>query len=203
MADDDSLPLFAVAKRAPDVQERQSPEIVSEFLLQTLVERPVVRSRGGVSFMTAYTWRGAIKDVQLRALRILKRHLPTEFIVEASGRLASLIVQLHGKNAFRSVTPVPCGHSMRNDCLSHQLAAGVAAHLGIEFAAVLAAPLSRGSSHPCESRNWRAPKVARPLAGRVILVDDVATTGRHMCLSLAALRAAGADAAGIAWIGSR
>jgi predicted amidophosphoribosyltransferase len=201
MPPDDVLPLFVREEAAAEVGK--TPELVSEFLLETLIQRPVIRERAGVSFMTAFAFRGPIKDVQIRALRILKDHLPTEFVLEASRRLAAVVVKLHGRDGFRAVVPVPCGHSMRPDCLSYQLAAGVAEHLKCDFAPVLNAPLRQGSSHPCESRSWRAPKVMRRPSGPLLVIDDVATTGRHMSLSLLALRKAGATAAGIAWIGSR
>lgn len=178
-------------------------DIASEFLLKTLVPKPSLREMGGITFVTAYTWRAAVKDLQIKSLRILKRHLPPNFVEAAGIDLASAARKLHGNTAFKLVVPVPCGHSQRSDCLSYRLAVVVALQLDASFAAVLESPVTRGSSHPKQSQNFRKPRVKCPISGKALLVDDVCTTGRHMSLSLAALREAGAGAFGIAWIGSR
>lgn len=178
-------------------------DIASEFLLKTLVPRPALREIGGVTFVTAYVWRAAVKDLQIKSLRILKRHLPDPFVEHAGLDLVNAIRKLHGETAFGLVVPVPCGHSQRDDCLSYRLAASVARNLDTNFAAALGSVMRTGSSHPKQSQHFKKPRVICRVGGKVLVVDDVCTTGRHMALSVRALREAGADAFGIAWIGSK
>lgn len=192
------------ATRPPlDAQTAQEFDVASEFIFNTLVPRPVVREVGGISFMTAMTWRAAVKDAQVKALRILKRHLPDRFVAAAGLQVASVARKFHGDRAFSVVVPVPCGHSGRPDCLSYRLAEVVSGALDSAFVPALEPHLVRGSSHPKQSRNFRKPRVTTRLKGRVLVIDDVCTTGRHISLSVAALRDAGADASGLVWIGSR
>lgn len=185
------------ALRAPE------HDVASEFVFKTLVAKPAVRELGGISFMTAMTWRSTVKDSQLKALRILKHHLPDRFVATAGRQLAMVARKFHGHRAFSVVVPVPCGHSGRPDCLSYRLAEAVSAELDAAFVAALEPRLIRGSSHPKQSRHFRKPRVMTRVKGRVLVVDDVCTTGRHISLSVAALRDAGADASGLVWIGPR
>jgi hypothetical protein len=177
----------AAAKERPALEH----DVASEFIFKTLVSKPAVRELGGVSFMTAMTWRSTVKDSQLKALRILKHHLPDPFVATAGRQLACVTRKFHGHRAFSVVVPVPCGHSGRPDCLSFRLGEAVAGELDAAFVAALEPRLVRGSSHPKQSLHFRKPRVTTRVRGRVLVVDDVCTTGRHISLSVAALRMSG------------
>lgn len=178
-------------------------DVASEFLLKTLVKRVVVREVGGVAFMTARTWRAPVKDLQIKSLRILKQSLPPRFVEEAGRDLAAAARKLNGDRAFSFVVPVPCGHSGREDCFSYRLGDQVARELDAGFGDVLESRPVKGSSHPRQSQKFVKPKVKLAVRGKVLVVDDVCTTGRHLSLSVSALRGGGADAFGLAWIGPR
>lgn len=178
-------------------------DIAADFLLATLIPKLTVREVDSVSFVTAYTWRQPLKEYQIKALKILKKHLPQDFVTAAGGNLASVVERLYGRSGFCAVVPVPCGHSKRADCLSLRLALDLAERLGASVVPALASPLLKGSSHPQQSKRWPSPRVKREIRGKVLLVDDVCTTGRHMSQSLQVLRKAGMDVIGLAWIGSR
>lgn len=198
-------PCCRCASREAGAEERAGShlDIASEFLLKTLVPKPALREVGGISFITACTWRTPVKDLQIDALRILKRQLPQPFIDLAGAELVKVVKKLHGDAAFKIIVPVPCGHSQRDDCLSYRLALTAARELDIGFSPLLEAPFAKGSSHPQQSRKFQKPRAKAPVKGKALVIDDVCTTGRHMSLSIQAMREAGADASGIAWIGSR
>ena len=46
------------------LEAQMAPEhdVASEFIFKTLVAKPAVRELGGISFMTATTWRATVKD---------------------------------------------------------------------------------------------------------------------------------------------
>lgn len=171
--------------------------------METLIEKPVIRARDGITYVTAFARRESIKEQLLRALNILKRQLPDVFVAETARRMAAVLRKLFGANAFPVIVPAPCGHSQRDDCLSVRPAQRTAREVGASLALALAAPHAHGSSHPHESRKWRTPKVLCDLRGKVLVMDDVATTGVHISRCLPVLRRAGADAMGVAWIGPK
>ncbi len=72
--------------------EGDSQQVVSEFLLQTLIPQKRLLRRGPVPYHALYRWRSAIKDSQLAALKAIKRQ-PSEFflgsVAEAAQALTS------------------------------------------------------------------------------------------------------------------
>ncbi len=76
------------------------------------------------------------------------------------------------------------------------------AHPGLPVAHALAMSHEPGSSHP-KTNAKRAPmRLAAPVEGPVLLVDDVATSGRHIEEASLLLRAQTAGAVlAVAWIG--
>lgn len=200
---EDAGPFRADQSSSDGAQISTEIDIASEFLLTTLVRKESIREVGKISFMTARAWRASVKDIQIKSLRILKRALPPKF-VEAAGRdVACVARKIHGDHAFNLVVPVPCGHSGRPDCLSVRMAEVVAREIHAGFSNVLEGRLMKGSSHPMQSQNFVRPRLKAVVRGKVLVIDDVCTTGRHISMSIAALREAGADAFGLAWIGSR
>lgn len=178
-------------------------DIASEFLLKTLVKKVTVRAVGDVSFVTARTWRAPIKEFQLKSLRLLKKALPERFVEAAGIDVAAFSRRLHGPHAFHLVVPVPCGNSGSSDCFSVRLGRVVAREIDAGFGDLIEHSLLKGSSHPMRSRNFAKPRLKSAVRGKVLVIDDVCTTGRHLSMSIWALREGGADAFGLAWIGSR
>jgi len=197
--------------RSPNCDEPTLPrfgadldmDIASEFLLKTLVKKVTVRAVGGVSFVTARTWRAPIREFQLKSLRLLKKALPEQFVEAAGIDIATFSRSLHGPHAFHLVVPVPCGHSGSSDCFSVRLGRVVAREIDAGFGDLIEHSLLKGSSHPMQSRNFAKPRLKSAIRGKVLVIDDVCTTGRHLSMSIWALREGGADAFGLAWIGSR
>jgi len=115
--------------------------------------------------------------------------------------VTGVITRLLGAAQAASITSVPCGHSGVPNCLGRRLAEGVAAALGVTYVQIGAEPFVKGVSHPKEfgtlpQLEW----IARPDPA-MIVINDVATSGWHLEEALTALRGAGVEATGIAWIG--
>jgi predicted amidophosphoribosyltransferase len=176
-------------------------EPASEFLLETLVRRRALRSRNGVSYVTLRSWRQPIREHQIRALRALKRHAPQAIAAEIAGEVAEDVGSLFGAGGFRAVVPMPCGHSSEGRCLSAEIARALGQQLSLPVAHALVLPKERGSSHPKANVKRAAMRLAAPVEGPVLLVDDVATSGRHIEEASQLLRAAGSGALAVAWIG--
>ena len=173
----------------------------SGFLLDTLVVKKVIRQRNGVSYLTLRSWRKSIRDSQIKALRHLKSDPPAAFVAAAADEIAAAARAAFGAAAFGSVVPVPCGHSQRDDCFSVRLARAVAPRLGTSCAEVFACQARQGSSHP--RRNTALPRLRKlsDPAFPVLVVDDVASSGRHIEQVSDALGASQQGIFKIAWIG--
>ena len=189
----------------PAVEEESLGElnVVADFLCSTLVRRVAIRERGGLSYVQTAAWREPIKEYQIRALRILKSYMPRRFVDLVASDLADDIKKIHGDTAFNVIVPVPCGNSGRDDCFSVRLAVALGAKLNAASVHALSAKRSRGSSHPSHNRKWPHPTLNCQISGKVLLIDDVATSGTHISRSLQVLRGAGIDAFGLVWIGTK
>jgi hypothetical protein len=168
-----------------------------------LVHRPALYARHEVRYLTATNWRTSEKRGQIDALKRAKRDLCCSTCDAGAAAIIAVVDHLFGNLDGASVTTVPCGHSRVPNCLGNRLARSVAERLGLPFVQYWADRFVSGSSHPKEFK--RLPPLTwidRP-QGRVLLIDDVASSGWHMEEALTALRAAGAEAMGIAWIGGR
>jgi predicted amidophosphoribosyltransferase len=176
-------------------------EATAEFLCKTLVHRRALRSRKDVSYVTLRSWRQPIREHQISALKALKRHAPDSLSGEIAGEIADDVRSLFGAGGFTAVVPVPCGHSPPGSCLSAAVAREVGIALGLPVAHALRLPAERGGSHPKANAKRAAMTLATPLQGPVLLVDDVATSGRHIEEATELLRAKGASVLAVAWIG--
>jgi predicted amidophosphoribosyltransferase len=179
----------------------QPQEATAEFLFKTLVLRRALRSRNDVSYVTLRSWRQPIREHQISALKALKRHAPDSISGEIAAEIADDVRSLFGGGGFTAVVPMPCGHSVRGRCLSPVIARGVGAALGLPVAHALALPVERGGSHPKANARRAAMQLIAPIEGPVLLVDDVATSGRHIEEATRLLRAKGANVLAVAWIG--
>jgi adenine/guanine phosphoribosyltransferase-like PRPP-binding protein len=177
----------------------EQPDVVSDFLLSTLIRRRSMRVRRDLVYFGVRSWRSPLKSYQISALRALKRNPPLAFLRTVAAEVADEAVRLAGRQAFQSVTAVPCGHS-GPEGFSQQLGLQVARHLDLPFAPAFAYRPVSGSSHP--KTNVTRPRmqmIAAP-GGNTLLVDDVATSGAHMAEAGAMLRKAGTHVTPLAWI---
>jgi predicted amidophosphoribosyltransferase len=173
----------------------------AEFLLETLVQRRALRSRKDVSYVTLRSWRQSIRAHQISALKAIKRNAPNGIAAEIAAEMAADINSLFGAGGFRAIVPVPCGHSASDRCLSVSVAQALGRDLNLPVAHVLAMQPEKGSSHPKSNVKRAAMSMLAKVEGPVLLIDDVATSGRHIEEATLLLRASGASVLAIAWIG--
>lgn len=165
------------------------------------VLRPALYSRNGVSWATVRAWGAESKACDLDALKAAKAAPDTGLVDVTAGEIAALVA-MAWPGVFGEVTCVACGHSRRADCFGARLAETVADRIGARFTRVFRDRFCSGSSHPKEFRKlapleWASP----PVTDRVLVVDDVVTSGWHMEEATNWLRAHGVGTAGVAWIG--
>jgi hypothetical protein len=178
----------------------ENPSITSDFLFNTLVENRKVTHRKQVAYHSIRRWKAPIKDVQIEALRALKKNSDDRFIKRVAIEILEEALTLYGANAFAAVAAVPCGHSGPN-CLACKVAREIASLSNKVFYEVFEPLQVKGSSHP--KANVKRPRmVLREVQGQpTLLVDDVATSGSHISEATKALREAGVTVFPIAWIG--
>ena len=119
---------------------------------------------------------------------------------------ADLVVEVVPRPEADAVAFVPgdVGRTLwRGHSTAEALARELAGRWGLEFVPALArarsVPRQRGLSRPDRRRNVReAFRAAGPVRARIVLVDDVYTTGATVSAAAAALRAAGAPTVHVA-----
>lgn len=169
-------------------------------LVDGLVERPALRSRNAVGYMTVRSWRADSRKAQVAALKEQKA-APVSDLVDIA---ASEVVAFLGKYvpvADAVVTSVPCGHSRRADCFGKRLAQAVARIAGLPFVQVWADRFCDGVSHPKEFSRLPPLEWERIPDRLTVVIDDVATSGWHIEEAVTALRGKGVPAIAVAWIG--
>jgi predicted amidophosphoribosyltransferase len=176
-------------------------EATAEFLLETLVRRRGLRSRKDVSYVTLRSWRQPIRTHQMTALKAVKRHAPQSLAAEIAAEMRDDIRSLFGAGGFKAVVPMPCSHSAPGSCLSMAIGQALARDLELPAAHALMMVPEKGSSHPKTNAKRPPMTLASKVEGPVLLIDDVATSGRHIEEATSLLRANGASVLAIAWIG--
>jgi predicted amidophosphoribosyltransferase len=81
------------------------------------------------------------------------------------------------------------------------MAQAVAEALGCASAEALAFNAERGGSFPKKSARLQPFRVTQMVEGPVLLIDDVASSGRHLQLAHRALTNNGLNVVAMAWIG--
>lgn len=164
------------------------------------VAAPAILSRNGVRYLRCRTWRAESKADDLKAFKAAKAELDDAFVTSLADDMLALLSEVFGREFFRSVVPVACGHSKRPNCLSVRLAVAVAEALGADFVKAFADRFMSGSSHPREFAKLPPLELVQLPAGPALVVDDVATSGFHMHEAVSALRERGVPAAGVVWL---
>jgi hypothetical protein len=177
-------------------------EPAGKFLFSTLVKRAAVRSRNGVGYLIVRGWRAAIKEHQLSALCALKIDPPSSLVLSVGEELTQAVRSVFGESHIENVVPVPCGNSECDECLSTRISANVATRLGARYVTSLKPQAGSGRSHPRKSARLSAYEVVRRPTGMTLVVDDVASSGRHLELAVRALRTRDMPVLAVAWIGS-
>lgn len=184
-----------VAAPTPD-----SPSVVTEFLLTTLIKQRRLLRRGVVPYHALRRWRASVKDAQLAALKALKNDPSDVFVHAVAEEIAATARALYGQETFQAVVAVPCGNSGPG-CLAARLAPAVAGLLDLPHIDAFDPLPPSGGSHP--QANVRRAKMHQksPVDCPVLLIDDVATSGAHLAEAALALKAAGAPAVlPMAWL---
>lgn len=176
-------------------------EPTSEFLLETLVTRPAIRTRNGMKYLTVRSWRASLRQYQIKALKALKKRPPPELVEQIASELTRSVSELLGAAAFRAVVPIPCGHSRTSECFSVVLARAVAASLTLPMVRAFADQDVQGVSHPKQNAARPPLVLVQPVGGPVLLIDDVATSGRHFEEAVGMLKPHASAVLAIAWIG--
>lgn len=182
-------------------QEFLANDAVCSFLLDTLQTRQSLKSRGDTAYTTLRTWRKPLKTYQIKAMTALKAAPPPPFISAVAAELANAGRRMIGASNISAVVNVPCGHARTGHCLSQMLAEAVAAELSVSYIESLRRQHRPGRSHPRRNARLEPFEVVTRPKGTVLLIDDVATSGRHLELAVNALRPHVSHVAALAWIG--
>jgi hypothetical protein len=176
-------------------------EPTSRFLVDTLVRRQVLKTRNDLFYITTRAWSSPIKAHQIKALRALKKSPPPDLVAAAADDIATAARRIYGTPMLNCVVPVPCGHS-RGECFSELLARAVAERLEIDYVAAFERRVRPGTSHPKKSAALPPLVQKQAVRGTALLVDDLATSGRHLEQASEALRKSCKHVVALAWIGA-
>jgi hypothetical protein len=181
-------------------ETQSSTEPTMRFLQETLLKKQRLLGRNGCAYLGLRQWRKPIKTYQIEALESLKMHSGSVDISGISAEMTKTIQSVYGK-VFQHVVPIPGGSSGRREGLAAAVAKRVAQNLGIKYSDVLHSnPTPIGSSHPKKSAVLKPYKVEGEMLGNVVIIDDVATSGRHLELATLALRPLTSFCAAVVWI---
>lgn len=157
----------------------ESPNVVAEFLSETLVTQKRLLRRGSVPYHALRRWRAPVKDAQVAALKALKRDPSDHFVSIVADELAAAALSLFGNGTLQAVTAVPCGNSGAG-CLSIRLAAAVAERLALPHIQAFDDIPRSGGSHPQGNLRRKKMTLQHTIDVPVLLIDDVATSGAHI-----------------------
>lgn len=172
-----------------------------DFLFDTLIKKRTLHSRNGVDYLTLRSWRAQVKAYQISTLVSLKVSKPSTFIRRAADEIAEAVRHVHGEGVIGAVVPVPPGSSGDVNSFSVMLAREVAADLNVPFCDVLEPQGQKGKSAPIKSAKLKPYVVKEKVAGPILVVDDVASSGAHMEMAMSALKQHAKAVYGVVWIG--
>ena len=173
----------------------------NSFLLDTLIKQRQMHSRNGVSYLAVRKWRKQMKSYQIQSMKRTKAN-PCEKIV----RTAAEEILLEAKSVFGSlnfdtIVSVPPGHS---GMVSFSTLLGKAASeitMKPHVQAFQPIEVKGKSSHPKTNATRGKMKLMERPEGNILLVDDVATSGRHLEEASKLLRSENNFVLPVAWIG--
>jgi hypothetical protein len=175
-------------------------EPISKFLFDTLIPKQRLLARNGVSYLALRQWRKAIKSYQIKALEALKSDVTPHCVDQIADEMATAVTKVYGK-LFTEIVPIPGGSSGRERSLSVLLAEALALRLKLPCNPVLkSGAVAKGSSHPKKSAILQPYKLSGDVSGNVLIVDDVATSGRHIELATMAIKAQANYVTAVTWI---
>jgi predicted amidophosphoribosyltransferase len=197
-------------ERLPSVAEQQgfsektqqpnADDTALQFLTDTLLHKQRLLSRNTVAYVSLRTWSKPIKNHQIKALTAVKGGDTRKAAKLIGVEMIDAVQRIFGAS-FCSVVPVPFGSSGRSDCLSVAIGEEMAKTLSIPVENVLTTQGAKpGLSHPKKSARLAPFKLMKEISGRVLLVDDVASSGRHIELARQALEAVGCVVSTMVWI---
>jgi hypothetical protein len=193
--------VLAKASVSNDIVHRPM-DPAAKFLFETLTHKQALHARNGASYISLRTWKKTIKEYQIAALSAVKMFPPESFVDKVADEMASHAVRLFGSHSLTAIVPVPGGSSQTEQSLSEKLAACVAEKLSLPCQFVLKPQLvAKGKSHPSKNAKLKPYDLQQPVQGTVLLIDDVATSGRHIELAQTAIRQSGQDCFALSWIG--
>ncbi len=197
-----NLNLHPESEATQIVEKTTADEIKSDlhFLLDTLLVKQRLLTRGDVSYLALRQWKRSVKSFQVKTMTNLKAE-PTALILDTiANELTQATRSLYG-NTFTSVVPVPGGSSGSRTSFSVEIARRVATLLRVDFNNVLAGQIvPLGASHPKKSILLKPYNLLRPVKGNVLIIDDVATSGRHLELATQAVRKTAKYSTAVVWI---
>lgn len=178
-------------------------EAILAFLTRTLIKRPTLKARNGITFVVVRHWKAQLKDAQIAAVQGLKLSQNSIGSMLAAREIVDALTSLMPIDCFAAVVPIPGGSSGMASSFSVRIAEQVAAQLKLPMKEYLSAqPVDLGNSHPQKSAKLKPYGVEGRLEGRFLLIDDIASTGTHLEKGTTALRTSGAEVFAMAWIGS-
>jgi hypothetical protein len=172
-----------------------------QFLFDTLIKKRSLHSRNGCDYLTLRNWRAGQKPYQVATMASLKKFKPKHFFERIAGEIVQQAEQIYGRGVIGCVVPIPGGSSGEAESFSVVLARAVAEKLDVPCCGVLKAQGVRGKSSPHKSTHLRPYEVTGPVTGPVLVVDDIASSGRHLELAIKSLRAQHKAVYAVAWIG--
>ncbi len=192
---------YQEAASASHAKTGDPSEASVNFLFDTLLKKRNLHSRKGVDYLTLRSWRTALKSYQIASLISLKVSKPYTLVRRAADEICEAVRLVHGEGVISAVVPIPSGSSADAHSFAVQLAQEVASELNVPFHDILVPQGQKGKSAPIKSASLKPYVVKEIIAGPILVVDDVTSSGTHMELAINALRQNCKAVYGVAWIG--
>lgn len=185
----------------PKSQEHEIRNSGVDFLFDTLVKKRTLHNRNGIDYLTLRSWRTQLKSYQISTLVSLKVTKPAALIRRCTDEIIECVRHVYGDGVITAVVPIPGGSSGDANSFSVLLAREIATELNVAFCDILVPQGTKGKSAPIKSAKLKPYELKETLAGPILVVDDVASSGAHMELAITALKHNSRAVYGVAWIG--
>jgi len=168
-----------VASPASSFEYEDGTNLVSDFLVDSLIFNLRSLHRKGVYYHSIHRWRKPVKKIQVQALKSIKKNGSRNLQSKMAASMADAANSLYGHGTIKLVTNVPCGHG-GSKCLIKKVAPLVAEQLGVKYISTFADLPCKGSSHPKTNLRRQRMTLTEKPCEPILLLDDVATSGRHI-----------------------